>query len=116
MKGKRWFLVGFLILAVSVVMTSCKEDSDKKTTTPTDTTRTFLMEYDHMVSYDVFSGVGEDRVRNAFSRAKTSLNIHWSNWISDQVWDYDSLEKYVDVYANRYFNSFPSTRNVTCLL
>lgn len=101
MKGKTWFLVGFLIILILVLQVSCENDEETPVTTDGDTTRSFQMEYDHMWSYDALSGAGEDRARNAFSPAKTSLNIYWSNWIDDQVWNYRDLDEYVKTYAQR---------------
>ncbi len=103
MKRNLRYLMVLSIITISLLDVSCpKDSSDDKINVTTDTTRTFNMEYDHMESYDVFNGVGQDRVKNAFEPAKTNLNIAWSNWIDDQVWDYRYLDSlYVTTYADR---------------
>ena len=65
MKGKRWYLLAFLIFSMLVLQVSCEDDEETPISTVGDDPRSFHMEYDHMWSYDVFAGVGQDRVRSA---------------------------------------------------
>jgi hypothetical protein len=112
MKGKRWFLVGFLILAVSIIVTSCILWPERKTSTPTpDPRRTYSMEYDYMVSYDVFTITGQQRAEAAFSAANTDLAIHFSDVIIPaEMWPYDSLGYYYDDYWDTVFIPGTGTR------
>lgn len=100
MKRKRWFLVGFLILSTLFMETSCWLTATRKTHAPTpDPRRTYSMEYDHMLTYDVFAYPGQQRAEAAFSAANTDLAIHFSDIIVPAVmWPYDSVQYYYDDY------------------
>ena len=101
MKQRTWCLAGLLILCVSVMESSCWEGTTTKRDVDPDTTVVFMMEYDHVWSYDVLDYSGEQRLGDAFSPSGTELDIYVSNFISDDTWNYDSMSYYIDVYAEK---------------
>jgi hypothetical protein len=106
-------LVGVLILSVSVMEISCKEPADDKTQVDGDTTRTFQMEYDHMVGYDVFASPGESYIRQAFDAASTKLDVTFSDGnIEPAIWKFDSLGYYYSNYWTTQYIPGVGTRLV----
>jgi hypothetical protein len=102
MKERRWYLVGILIACVSLMDISCKEESDDKIQVDSDTECTYQMEYDHMLSYDVFAPPGESCIRQAFSEASTELDITFSDDdIPAAIWPYQELGAYYYPYMTR---------------
>lgn len=97
MKGKTWYLVGFLILSVLVMEISCWEYPERKTDAPEpDPRRTFPMEYDCQISYDIFSQGEWYKADSVFNAVNTNLSIHWSELgLDDEVVNYDSVQYYI---------------------
>lgn len=88
MKGKIWYLVGFLILSVSVMEISCWLYPTRKTHAPTpDPRRTYMTEYDCQISSNILSPAGrKERLQLAFDQANTDLEIVYSEeYIPDTV-------------------------------